>query len=126
LLQASLNVAVDVSKHYPSTHKPFLDCAGEIKRVLEGVSTGSYPEKLPRIDSSAARAREKEFGKYANLQTTGLSATLCEKACHPFFKEVFGVGCPDCGKRVELQDEVFREMGKHLFEEEFLVAMRKL
>ncbi len=123
---ASLDVAVDVSKHFPATNKPFLASVDAFRRVLSSIARGEYASSLPAIDYSGVRKIEKQYRGYSRAVGSGVA--VCSIG-HPFFEAVFGVGkggCPVCGVRVQLDDEAFRAAGAFLFEDKFLAAMKRL
>ena len=122
---ASLNVAIDVSKHFPATHKPFLASAAVLQGVLSSISRGEAFSLPSSIDTSGVRKVEKQYRGYSRAVGSGLA--VC-RVGHPFFEAVFGSeakGCPVCGVRVQLDDEAFRAAGEHLFENKFLAAMKR-
>ena len=88
---------------------------------------GSYdgiqsPAASAVITYSGNRKIEKQL--QATSRVRG-AVSVCFAGGHPFFEE--GKGCLLCGGvRQELNDEVFREAGEHLYEESFLAAMRAL
>ena len=119
---ASLDVAIDVSKHFPATNKPFLASAVALQGVLSSISRGEA-FSLPSIDYSGVRKVEKQYRGYSRAVGSGLA--VC-RVGHPYFEAVFGEGkCPVCGTRVLLDDEEFRAASEHLFEDKFLAAMKR-
>jgi hypothetical protein len=120
---AALDLAIDISKQFPATNKGFLETAVRFQQVLTSIQGGAHPSSLPSIDCAGARRQEKQYRGYAKALGSGL--TICDIG-HPYFKAVFGAGCPVCGRRVQPDDEMFREAGEHLFEDKFLAAMRRL
>ena len=118
----SLDTAIDISRRFPSTHSSLLGTTIEYKAALQAIVSGIPPSRILAVDVSSLRKMERNLGA-SSYRTCEM--ITCEKQ-HPYDATVFGSGCPECGKRVEMSDEVYVEMSKHLQEGEFLNAMLKV
>jgi hypothetical protein len=117
-LESSLDMVVSLAGCFSST-KPFMETASRLRQAFDDISLGLLSFALPRIDCSSVRAVEKGFRGVA-----AGSLVLCPVG-HPFPEKVFGDGCPVCGKVVRSREDEFRLAGKKLFEEQFLMVLRR-
>lgn len=119
---ATLDSVLEMSKRYPQTCGSFGSATTHFKHLLQKVVEAQSVIAVSGIDITSARKVESRFREYVGAKTL---ATCVEG--HPYFEDIFGKnGCPDCGKKVKLDDEVFRDSGKHLFENDFLAAMETI
>ncbi|ETN38001.1 uncharacterized protein HMPREF1541_07624 [Cyphellophora europaea CBS 101466] len=117
-----LDAVLDSSKRYPQTCSSFSSATTNFKHLLGNIIEGQSVGTVPGIDITSARKVERRFREYVGAKRI----TVCAEN-HPYFEDVFGKnGCPDCGKKVELDEEVFRHSGKFLFENDFLAAIETM
>ena len=122
----SLDVTIDMSKRYPGTNGSFLGTALTYKSMLQKLVSDTTADtsgtpSIPDIDTSTIRKMERNLGS-SNDDTCNFVA--CEKQ-HPYDSSAHG-GCPECGMRVEMTEEVYAQMSLHLKENDFLTAMRNV
>jgi len=119
-LMSSLATVLDITRHFSSVNPMVIEIAGLYRTLIETESLAKEP--VPRIPRGERRPVESKWG-YHELG----HVTVCPKK-HPYslktFPEIFG--CPECGQKVELADEEFREKSKHLRENDFLAAMHRM
>lgn len=99
-----------LSRQYPNTAGAFAENVNSFHQ-----HSGS-PLVTPPVTNMKSRNVEKDWGHHA----VGHLA-ICP-AKHPYSTETFS-GCPECGKKVELENEVYGRTQAFLQENEFLRAM---
>lgn len=115
----SLEIVVNLTKHYPRTCKSFGRTAEKYKAILECIVAELPSPEIPRIDDFSVRQLENLLGA-SHLKSFNIK--LCEKM-HPYDSAVSETGCPECDKLVEDSEEVFKQMEKdHLRNNDFLAA----
>ena len=116
----TLQEVVRLSKHYPTSNASFLETARKYQEIFMNVEDGTQPPEGTPIDRSGVKQLEMQY------DSIGSSARLatCDEL-HPYAADIFTNGCPECGEYVQSSEEAFTASGKHLREDDFLVAMRQ-
>lgn len=98
-------------KQYPYTAGGFLETVESFYQYNDTRN----PANIPTVTN--IRSAERDWGRHA----VGHLTTCDQK--HPYSTVTFPGGCSECGKKVELENEVFGRTQAFLQENEFLRAM---
>ncbi|KIY03382.1 uncharacterized protein Z520_00073 [Fonsecaea multimorphosa CBS 102226] len=116
-VKAGLEAVSAISRRSPGTCAGLMATAQDIATAFE-YQDGSEPSSIPKIKNDYTKQVENLWGRH---ELGFLS--MCSRS-HPYSAKTFSDGCPNCEKQAQLSaDEVFRESGKHLFEQKFLRFM---
>ena len=113
LVPSLLDMAVLLCRRYPRTAGAFLDTINLFRNHSKGGDLGL----IPLVTNERSCKVERAWGQHV----VGHLRTCANK--HPYSSESFPLGCPECGVKVELEEEVFQKMNAHLQEDAFLKAM---
>lgn len=117
-----LDLVVEISNLFPNSCGSFYVTALHFKQLLQLVMEGQRVGTIPTVDITNVRRVEDRFGRYGHAK----EFAVCEEG-HWFFEDVFGEdGCPECDSKVVLNRKPEYDHGKHLFEDQFLVAMEAI
>lgn len=117
-----LDLVVEISNLFPTSCGSFSVTALHFKQLLQLVTEDEWVATIPTLDITTARRVEDRFGRYNGAK----AFTVCEQG-HGFFEDVFGEnGCPECDSKVVVDTKAEYDHGKHLFEDQFLVAMEAI
>ncbi|KIW10481.1 hypothetical protein PV08_11445 [Exophiala spinifera] len=117
-LKNKLSKVMDICERYPDTHKLLLETATDFMQALERPALLADTLNVPKIKYRGVREIEKLWGNYE----VG-SPKVCGKG-HVYSARTFPKGCPECGSMSKTNKEIYQETSKHLFEDQFLKAMR--
>ncbi|KIW83680.1 hypothetical protein Z517_02926 [Fonsecaea pedrosoi CBS 271.37] len=116
-VRAGLDAVIAICRRSPGTCALLMVTAQDMIMAFERFD-GSKPPSIPEIKNDYTRKIENLWRRHQ----LG-SLTMCRQS-HPYSATTFSDGCPNCGKQAQLSgDEIFRESGKHLFENQFLQFM---
>lgn len=140
-LLSSLERTDSLAQHYPSTCRQFQKVVSNYRGLLAEAGKLSDNSASSNSDASSTNTDAKSMvyvKRIADLEHRGAhdvertwrehklgSLTMCT-ALHPYSKEAFPEYCPECGKWEESDSEKTARAKKHLFDAEFLTAMKKL
>lgn len=117
-MKDQLAVVIKICESAPGAHDQFLQTTREFR---DAIDSPTHRITIPKIQNQEARQIEKQWGQHV----PGYLA-ICGHG-HIFSKKTCPQGCGECGmKPFQLNDEVYRESSKYLFEDKFLSAMRKM
>jgi hypothetical protein len=111
---ALLDEALVLCRRYPNTAGAFL----ENFKQLRSYTGSDDPGAVPLVVSEKSRGTEKAWGQHivGHLRICGNK--------HPYSTESFS-GCPECGKKVETDEEMTKKASAYLHDDEFVKAMNK-
>ncbi|OAP63427.1 hypothetical protein AYL99_02654 [Fonsecaea erecta] len=117
-VKAGLDAVSAIGRRSPGTCALLMVTAQNMAAAF-GHQDGSQAPSIPKIRNNYIRQVENLWGHHE----LGFLAT-CGRS-HPYSAKTFSNGCPNCEKQAQLSaDEIFRESGKHLFEQQFLRTMQ--
>ncbi|OQV07011.1 AAA domain-containing protein [Cladophialophora immunda] len=116
-VKVGLEAVNAIGRRSPGTCTGLMATAQDIAIAFEH-QVGSKLPPIPKIKNDYTRQVENLWGRHQ----LGYLVMCCRS--HPYSAKTFSDGCPYCEKQAQLSvDEIFRESGKHLFEEQFLQIM---
>lgn len=110
-----LKEALLLCRRFPNTAGAFLEPVNQFHNYVRSDDPGA----IPLITNAKSRKIEKTWGQHVvgHLRTCGNK--------HPYSTRSFPTGCPECGRRVELDDEVTQSASANLHEDEFMKMVNK-
>jgi hypothetical protein len=105
-----LKEALLLCRRFPNTAGAFLETVNKFHNYARSDDLGS----IPFVTNGKIRKIEKTWGQYVmgHLRSCGNK--------HPYSIQSFPKGCPECGRKVELDDEVTQRASANLHEDEFM------
>lgn len=119
-IKAKLSAISDICQHYPDSHRLFMATVTDFMQTLDRETGMEDNLQIPGVKIGEVREIEKVWAQHevGHLKVCG--------KLHAYSARTFPQGCPECGRKVMTQQEIYQKTSSHLFEERFLEAMRKI
>ncbi|KAK5225217.1 hypothetical protein LTR47_009642 [Exophiala xenobiotica] len=117
-IKGKLDEVMEICEHYPDTHKLLMDTTAEFIQAIDRADVMEDTICIPKVKTRGVREIEKLWAQHE----VG-SLKVCAKS-HVYSTKTFPQGCPECGRKVMTDRELYQKSSKHLFEDRFLTAMR--
>jgi hypothetical protein len=117
-IKGKLDEVMEICEHYPDTHKLLMDTTAEFMQAIDRADVMEDTICIPKVKTRGVREIEKLWAQHE----VG-SLKVCAKS-HVYSAKTFPNCCPECGRKVMTDRELYQKTSKHLFEDRFLTAMR--